>query len=81
MKIAEIKNILNTDMCSKNKEGNYVARWRFFYSHGGTSEMFEAKVLRNIPTAKIIGSERVDKPFKGGGGVKSNSHFAVEFAV
>ncbi len=83
------KHIANTvtgvDHVEKHKDGTYTARREFFYSHGATSEGFSNRVSDGLHSAgmkhEILDHGRVDKPFKGGGTTKQNSHFWVKFKL
>lgn len=82
MKTSEIKDLLhNPDVVGRKKNGNYIARWGFFYTHGKTSEKFAAGVKANIPNAEIVDHGEVWKPFRGGATVSQGSHFYVEFKI
>lgn len=55
MKRQEIKDLLTCDTLGKNKNGNYVAKWSYFYRHGESPEKYAASVLKAIPNAVIVG--------------------------
>lgn len=76
----QIKELLSgVDMVSKNKSGNYIARWTFFYTNGKTSEKYAEKVKSTLPGVKVINSGEHWAPFRGGASIQQSSHFWVEF--
>jgi hypothetical protein len=78
-----LKEEVMADMISKTKSGTYMFRKGYFYRHGDTAEGFAVRVesdlkrLGFITTLIDVGDHYAD--FKGGAGVKANSHFYVEF--
>lgn len=66
---------------SKNKEGNYVARFPFFYTYGKKTDDSKKFLLEKFPNANIINAGEVWKPFRGGASVANQSHWFVEFKL
>lgn len=79
LKNQEIKSIISADMVSKNRKGNYVARWGFFYTHGKTAQGYAERVAAKLENVNIIDKGQVWTPFKGGSPIQKSSHFWVEF--
>ena len=76
---------LHPDSLGKNKAGNLVARWGFFYTHGRTAEGYVTKVTALLTEAgiafEIVDSGEVWKDFRGGASVANQSHFYVEIKL
>ena len=81
MKLEEIKEAIGATTLSKKRNGNYVARWAFFYSNGQTEEQKVDRVVKAFPQAVIVDHDYVWKPFRGGASVANQSHFSVEFKI
>ena len=81
MKRQDIKHKIGAHTLSKNKAGNLVARWGFFYTHGMTGEQKAKKVLSVFPKAIILSYGMVWKDFRGGAPLARQSHFYVEFTL
>jgi hypothetical protein len=78
--LKEVKERLSTfDAIGRRRNGNYIVRRGFFYSHGYTADTYVQHVLEAYPHANIVASGRVDKPFRGGADIAHSSHFYVEF--
>ena len=60
-------------------KGIYTARKGFYWGASGAVARFEKVVRDAFPTATIIGSGEVDRPFKGGAPVSKQSHYWVKF--
>lgn len=67
------------DEVAKRKDGTYIARRGFYYSHGQTVDTFIEYVTKTFPMAEIVGSGEVWKPFKGGAPLSRQSHWFVVF--
>jgi hypothetical protein len=85
MKVSEIKEDikkkLGAELVSKNKRGNYVAYWGFFYTFGKTANNYAIKVKGVLPESNIVNCGQHWAPFRGGSTVKQGSHFWVEFTI
>ncbi len=68
------------DGCSI-RNGVVTIRIGFFYTHGRTTQTWVDKVKESFPTATIVDSGEVWKPFKGGASLKAQSHWFVKFTV
>ena len=64
---------------SQNKQGNFIVRFPFFYTHGKTTEDAVNEVKQKYPNATIINSGEKWTAFKGGASVANQSHWFVEF--
>lgn len=80
MKVSEVKERLRVDTASV-KNGTYLVRRGFFYSHGKTAADLEGQVRAAFPGAKIIDSGEVWKAFRGGASVAQQSHWFVRFTL
>lgn len=82
---ATLRDNLHPDTISKNKAGNLVLRWGFFYTHGMTSDKYREKVSNLLTGAKvpyqIVKQGKVLKAFRGGASVANQSHFFVEVKI
>jgi len=88
MKRKEIRQLLFENFgadddpgCVGYRKGVFTVRREFYYSHGKTERDLEQDILKVVPTARILGSARIDNPFRGGEGVRRNSHWWVAFTV
>ena len=83
--ISKIKAVSPGDQTSRDKEGNFIFRKGYYYRMGADSEQFAARVKDTLETAglnvEIIGHGDHFASFKGGAGVKANSHFWVKARV
>lgn len=77
----EIRSILRANTVRKNKNGNYVARWVYFYKMGKTVETCRKLIEENLPNCIIIDSGDHFAAFRGGQSVAQGSHFYVEFKL
>ena len=73
---------LNADDMSRNlKDGTITLHRGFFYRHGKDSQSFANEISKKLTDAgvhhTVVNHGEVDKPFKGGGSTKQNSHFHV----
>lgn len=75
-------DLIGCDQISKSpKDGDnvFIFRRGFFYSHGGTSEKFAAKVDSMLTNAgidhKMLENGEHWAPFRGGAGVKASTHW------
>lgn len=80
-KLEFIKHKLDADTISKNKNGNYIVRYSFFYTNRQSAEGKSLLVKSVYPNCTIITYGEKWKPFKGGASVKDQSHFYVEFKM
>ena len=80
MTLQEIKEAVHCDTISR-KNGVITIRRGFFYSHGGSADKIAARVLTAYPTATIVDSGEVWKPFRGGASVANQSHWYVKFTL
>ena len=77
--LSEIKDLISFDSIGKNKSGNYVVRFGYFYRHGNTSEKYAAGIKVALPDANIVAHGDHYANFRGGASVAKSSHFWVEF--
>lgn len=75
----EIEVALGANMVSKNRNGNYVARWGYFYKMGRDVDRYVEKIKNKFETVEIIDKGDIFLPFRGGSPIKKQSHFWVEF--
>lgn len=80
MKTEEMRNKIMADTLSK-KGDIYTARKGFFYSHGGSSEIFANRIKDRIPNVIIIDHGEQWKPFRGGASVAQSTHWWVKFKI
>lgn len=78
-------DLMGADHVAKSSDGTFIFRRTYFYSHGGSSEKFAAKV-DNMLTAIGIAHEIVDHgdhyaPFRGGASIKTSQHWWVKVRV
>jgi hypothetical protein len=66
-------------MLSKNRNGNYVLRTAFFYTHGNSADNIAEKIVSKFPNTRIVDTWDQWVGFKGSHTVKQGSHFGVEF--
>jgi hypothetical protein len=81
MKNSEIKSLIGASTVSKNENGNYVARWSYFYIMGRTTEKYRNLVQEKFPDCTIIDAANHWAAFRGGQSVVQGSHFYVEFKL
>lgn len=81
MKNEEMKQMVGASTLRKNKRGNYVARWSYYYPMGRTTQKYEALIKEEFPTCEIINSGNHWASFRGGQSVAQGSHFYVEFKL
>lgn len=67
------------DQISRKQNGNFIARREFYYTYGRTAQPYVEFVQNALPTATIVSSGEVWKPFRGGAGSANSSHWYVEF--
>lgn len=72
---------IHPDSIGRDREGNFVARWGFFYTHGRTSSGCAAQVKTVFPEAQIIDDQKIWKRFRGSASVANSSHFLVRFTL
>lgn len=77
----EMKKVLGASMISKKRNGNYLARWSYFYRHDRSATKYAQQVKEAFPEATIIDSGDHWTEFKGGASVANQSHFYVEFKI
>ena len=86
MKQEEMRRLIGASTLSKRRNGNYLARWPFFYTHGQTldGQTLDKKanqVVKALPQAVVVNHDCVLKNFNGGASVANQSHFSVEFKI
>lgn len=59
----------------------FVVRRGFFYRHGLTATTIVDRVRLAFPTAIILDSGEVDRPFNGASPIERSSHWWVEFQI
>ena len=82
---AKLKENIKTDMISKNREGNYIFRKGFFYTHGKTARDYQTQITDQLKALdlsfEVVDCGMVHKAFKGGASVKNQSHWWVEINI
>ena len=82
MKLKDLKEKVACSMISKKRNGNILFRQGFFYTNGGTANMFESKITNRLNDLGaeyvVIESYETWKPFKGGASITNQSHWGVE---
>jgi hypothetical protein len=63
------------------RKGIVTIRMGFFFTHGFSEDRLVAKVKTSYPTATIIDSGEIWKPFRGGATVAQGSHWFVKFTI
>lgn len=80
-----LRDNLHPETIGKNKAGNLVLRWGYFYRNGRTSEHYVARVrdfLTNQGIAHVIGASGDHfAAFRGGASTANSSHFFVEIQL
>jgi hypothetical protein len=73
------------DMVGRKRNGNYIARRSFFYTHGFTADQFMERVGAALKKAGLAPhfENRYERwvAFRGGHTVAQGSHWGVEFWV
>ena len=82
LKKAKANEEIRADQISRDKEGNFIFRKGYYYAHGGSAEKFAENIAEQLSNIGI-NFDIVDKgdhwaAFKGGAGVKANSHWWVK---
>jgi hypothetical protein len=88
-KLKSVRSLLKEELIhvtvGLKRDGSYVVRRGFFYTHGKTVHDLISQVRRVLGPAgfdvNVINYGECWKPFKGGGSVTANSHWWVEFTV
>jgi len=72
---------LGVDDVSRGKDGTVVLRRSFYYEHGHSAKDFANEISKDLTMFgvphQIVDQGQVNKPFKGGAGARSNSHWWV----
>jgi len=72
---------LGVDDVSRGKDGTVVLRRSFYYEHGHSAKDFANEISKDLTMLgvphQIVDQGQVNKPFKGGAGARSNSHWWV----
>jgi len=88
--LKRLKEFVTVDDISQDKEGNFIFRDSFYYTHdrisdrvGETNEGFANKVAKDLenegfPKFQIVGQGTHNAPFKGSASVKNSSHWWVK---
>jgi hypothetical protein len=80
--ISVARGAVHANSFGRNKAGNIVIRKGFYYTNGCTSCSFARIIEQQMEGAgrpiKVLDHGEVWKPFKGGSGVASQSHWWVE---
>ena len=88
--LKRLKEFVTVDDISQDKEGNFIFRDSFYYTHdrisdrvGETDEGFANKVAKDLenegfPKFQIVGQGTHNAPFKGSASVKNSSHWWVK---
>ena len=79
MKEKEVKEKIGylADLVTRHKDGSYTARRGFYYKFDKTALDFKNDIEALGIPVRAYGTE--EKPFKGGMGVKANSHWWATF--
>ena len=77
--ILQRKGVHPDELGYSKRTGELTFRKGFFYTHGGSAEKYAGAIKKVFPGAKITGTGDIWKPFKGGGSLKTQSHFQVRF--
>lgn len=78
--LKQVRDAISADTYSL-RAGIFTVRRSFFYTAGRTADQFAAAVKAAFPTAVVIDSGEVWKPFRGGQSVANGSHWFVKFSV
>ena len=65
------------DLVTRHQDGSYTARRGFYYKNGKAALDFKNDIEALGMPVLAYGTE--EKPFKGGSGVKANSHWWATF--
>ena len=81
MKEKEVREKIGylADLVTRHKDGTYTARRGFYYKFDKTAYDFKNDIEALGIPVRAYGTE--EKPFKGGMGVKANSHWWATFKV
>jgi hypothetical protein len=83
--LKQIKDVVSADQISRQKDGSVMFRRGYFYHHGQTAEGFRDGISAALIKAGI--DHRIEDcgdhwaAFRGGAGVKQNSHFYVRIVI
>ena len=80
---AQIQDISTCDAVSKNRDGNFIAKWSYYYYCGRTPNGYATKVQAAFPTAVIVNLGDHNHSFCGGckSGSAKDSYMWVEFKL
>jgi len=81
MRNEEIRSLLGANTVRKNKNGNYIVRWGYFYKAGRSLEKYKELMHEKFPDCIIIGGGDHWASFRGGQSISQGSHFWVEFTI
>ena len=79
----EIRKRIGSDTLGKKRNGNFLARYSYFYTNGRTPEKCAERIKTSFLNSQveIINTYNQWKAFKGGASVANQSHFGVEFKL
>lgn len=86
--LKDVKKVLAeayiVDTIGRNKAGNIVLRKGFYYRNGMTADKIANKALELLKAKgidmRVVETNEIWKPFRGGACVAQGSHFYVELA-
>lgn len=85
LKKANAEGQISADQISKNKAGNFIFRKGYYYRHGMDSQQYADRISKNLTALgikfQVLGDGDHWASFKGGAGVKQNSHWWVEVKI
>ena len=81
MTTKEIKSLLQVDMVSKKRNGNFIIRKGYFYTNNFSEGKLKAKVEMLIPSATVVECGNHWTAFKGNAPLQKSSHWWVEFQI
>ena len=79
----QIQDALTCSAVSKNRDGNFIAKWSYFYRCGKSPEGYATKVQEVFPDAVIVQTGDHFHAFCGGAksGSATDSYMWVEFKL
>ena len=80
MKLKDVKAKINADTYSQ-KDGVFTLRWGYFYRFGRATETYINLIKTTFPSAVILESGDIWKPFRGGASIVNSSHWFVKFSI
>ena len=83
------ESIIGADQIVCRKDGTYLFRQGFYYTHGKTANNYAASIkkqleelLKDLPfKVMVVDSGEIWKPFRGDASVAASSHWFVQVSI